>query len=112
VLSVRPEGRVDILFTLSLCSKVCLVRSTACRDRRGLSPLSGRPKPTDQRSRRITLLSFQRPRRLPRPRKKASGHTRGPSVPFLYGRIGLGSDGLQCRLKTFLRSLFEAAREW
>jgi hypothetical protein len=26
-------------------------------------------------------LSFQRPRRLPRPRKKASGDTRGPSVP-------------------------------
>src|SRR5262249_25390426 len=100
----RSEDRGDILFTLSLCSKVRPIEL----GRRGLRPLSSRAK----RSRRITLLSFQRPRRLPRPRKKASGHTRGPSVPFLYGPIGFGPDGLQCRLKTFLRSLAEAAGEW
>jgi len=90
VLSADSEESVRHLVHLELVLKGLPLHGETAEDRRGLSPLSfpGKPEPAE-RSRRITLLSFQRPRRLPRPRKKASGHTRGPSVPFVYGRIGL-----------------------
>ena len=89
-------------FTLSLSSKCPPHAAREPAERQtGLQFKPPSPKRSRERSRRkCTLLSFQRPRRLPRLRKKASGST--PEAHLFPSSTDVSDSGLmelQCRLE-------------